>query len=526
MTMTSTSGIAINQSVATAFAAVAAARAHEVALCFEGQRLTYAEVERQSRRLSAGLAALGVKAGDRVVIVARNRMEHVFWLLGAARIGALHTAVHPDWTAEELRRVVLDAAPAMVAVDGVLMVSARHAVQGSTVREVLDLDDAAAMAKFLSHGEIDSDAGRPDADMALWYTSGTSGRPKGVLWTHSAFLFNSLAIPQAVGIGPGDVGLRVSPLAHNGIAGAVIGTMLLGAPVHVMSRWNTSQVIDIIQKEGVTWTNLTPAAGRLVLDTALARGVTTLPSLRRLLVGAAPTPPDLLARLTRFLPRCAVVHGYGATEGYMAVCRPTETSRTDGSVGEALPDSEVRIADEKGVDVAPGTVGRILLRSPGVMHGYWRNPVATSQALSKDDWLDVGDLGRMDKHGSIWVLGRAFDVINCGGYNVYATEVEAALDRLPGVHASAVVGEPHDLLGECVVAYVEPDQGIKLDVEQLQEQCAVHLAKYKRPARITVVDALTRNGYGKIVKKDLQAGARPVPVAEPVSAVLQPHRSD
>ena len=141
-------------------------------------------------------------------------------------------------------------------------------------------------------------------------------------------------------------------------------------------------------------------------------------------------------------------------------------------------------------------------------------------------WLDVGDLGRMDEQGSIWVLGRAFDVINSGGYNVYATEVEAVLDRLPGVHASAVVGEPHELLGECVVAYVEPDKGIKLDVAWLQEQCVLHLAKYKRPARITVVDALTRNGYGKIVKKDLQAGAKFVPAPQPVSAVPQPQRSN
>jgi acyl-CoA synthetase (AMP-forming)/AMP-acid ligase II len=496
----------MSETVASAFAAVAHTRGASLALGFEGVRMSYAEVERQAGRVAAGFRSLGLGRGDRIVIVARNRIEHALWLLACARLGALHTVVHPDWTSDELRRVFRDAEPAMVAVASDLCGSVLPAAAAAGVRHVLALDDPEAMRRFLCEGELEADTSvGPEEDGFLWYTSGTSGRPKGVIWTHRAFLFNALVINRAVGIGPQDVGLRVSPMAHNGVAGAVMGTLLRGAPVHLLSRWNAARVIDVIRTEGVTWTNFTPASARLLLDAARERGIDTLPSLRVVLVGAAPTPPDLLEQMTRFLPRAAIVHGCGATEGYMAVCRPGPVSRTDGSVGEALPETGLRIVGDDGTDLPPGAIGRVWMKSPGLMRGYWRDSEATAQAFQPGGWVDVGDLGRMDENGSLWLLGRRFDVINCGGYNVYATEVEAALDRLPGVRGSAVVGAPDPLLGERIVAFVEAAPGAALTVERLHEGCAALLAKYKRPAEIALVDALPRNGYGKVVKKDLNA---------------------
>lgn len=494
----------MSATVATAFAALARQKGDTLALAFEGTRVGYETLDRQAARVAAGFRSMGLGRADRVVIVARNRIEHALWLLACARLGALHTVVHPDWTSDELRRVFTDAEPAMVAVARELRDGVLPAASAAGVRHVLDIDDAPAMERLLSHGELAPDASiGADDDGFLWYTSGTSGRPKGVIWTHRAFLFNALVINRAVGIGPQDVGLRVSPMAHNGVAGAVIGTMLRGAPVHLMSRWNAARVIDVIRGEGVTWTNFTPASARLLLEAARERGIDTLPSLRVVLVGAAPTPPDLLEQMTRFLPGAAIVHGAGATEGYLAVCRPGPVSRTDGSVGEALPETELRIVGDDGSDLPPGTIGRVWMKSPGLMRAYWRNPEATEKAFQPGGWVDVGDLGRMDVKGSLWLLGRQFDVINCGGYNVYATEVEAALDRLAGVRGSAVIGAPDPLLGERIIAFVELAPGAQLGIEGLREGCAALLAKYKRPSDITVVEALPRNGYGKVVKKDL-----------------------
>jgi acyl-CoA synthetase (AMP-forming)/AMP-acid ligase II len=494
--------------VVTAFERVAERRRDEVALVHEGTRLTYGNIVADSRRLSAGLRELGVRRGDRVLFVARNRVEHVTWLLAVTRLGALHAPVHHDWTAPELRRVIEEAEPRVIAVEGARAETIAEAVRGTGTMPVVDLDDETQVGDLASAGAVELDEGEPAGDCTLWFTSGTSGRPKGVVWTHRAFLFNALAINRVAGIGPDDVGLRVSPMSHNGMSSAVVGTAMCGAPVHLLARFDAARVLELIADEGVTWTNLVPAAARLLLDAAADAGVESLPSLRRLLVGAAPTPPGLLERLVRFLPSCAVLHGYGATEGYMAVCRPEHGSRTDGSVGEPLPGTQIRVVDDDGKPVPPGTVGRIMLSSPGLMRCYWRNPEATAAALSDDGWLEVGDLGHLDESGALFVLGRSADVINCGGYNVYASEVEAALCRQPGVGGAAVVGEPDEIMGESVVAFVEPEDGATLTPEYLHAACDVELARYKRPSRIAIVEHLPRNSYDKILKNQLVGGSR------------------
>lgn len=488
--------------VASAFSEAARAWPDRLAIGFEEHRLTYAELDDVARRLAGGLRAAGVGHGDRVLLLARNRWEHAQWLLAVARLGAVYVSVHPDWTAVELSRVVAEAEPSAVAHEAPLAGVVAEALGGAPV-PTFDLD-APVAAGLASHPPAEGDHARAGDLAALWYTSGSSGRPKGVVWTHDAFLFNALVINHAFGIGPDDVGMRISPMSHNGISSAVIGTMLRGAPVHVVRKFDAERILDLVRREGVTWTNLVPAAAQLLLNAADEHGVESLPSLRRLLVGAAPTPRAVLERLERFLPHCAVLHGYGATEGYIAACRPEDDRRVDGTVGPPLPGVEVRVVDEVGQPSAPGTLGRVLFRSPGVMHSYWHNPEATAAALSPDGWMDVGDLGSMDERGRLTVKGRSTDVVNTGGYNVHASEVEAALHTIEGVAAAAVLGAPDDLLGERVVAFVEPRPGVQLDVDGVRAECVRLLARYKRPVDITIVEALPRNTYGKLDKRALR----------------------
>lgn len=485
--------------LAAAFSAVAMERPHAAALVLEGRRMTFADVESGARRLATGLAE-SIRPGDRVLFIAGNRPEHVTWLLAAARIGAVFTSVHPGRTTTEIRRVVLDAEPRIVATEHDLVESATQAVAGTSVLQVVNVDDRDQVLALGRPGPGPDRNVSSSDDCVIWYTSGTSGHPKWVVWMHAAFLHNALAINHAVGTGPADVCLRVSPMAHNGISSAVVGTMLRGASVHLLRRFDAAQVIETIRAHRATWTNFVPAAAQLLLDAAERDGVETLPSLRRVLVGAAPIPVSVVRRLTEPFPHREIVPGYGASEGYISVRRPGIPMRFDGSVDSPLPHTLVQIVDDDGNPLPPGRTGQIRFMTPGATRCYWRKPAETRSVRVTETWLDIGDVGHMGEAGMLWVAGRTGEVISCGGYNVHASEVEDALIGCPGVIGAAVVGRPHQLMGETVMAFVELAPGHGVDFEGIRRRCAAPLARYKWPSKIAVLPRVPRNAYGKLQK--------------------------
>jgi acyl-CoA synthetase (AMP-forming)/AMP-acid ligase II len=485
-----------------------------VALEFSGEEWTGEQLADQAARLASGLAALGVERGTRVSILAPNLPEHVVLFLANARLGAVHAPINPQWMVEETRFLLADAGSTVLFVSPDTLEVGLEAVEGTAVREVVvvprsmeepDRTDAdlapgtRAVAELLGAEPLLEDRSSADDDVALWYTSGTTGRPKGAVWTHRNFLFNSLAWMDAFGVGPGNIALGAAPMAHNGLGIGAVGPMLVGGRFHLLRRVDPGEMLEVIQREGVTYMATVPAIMTILTLRAEQLGIRQLPSMQSMAIGAAPTPIDLLRKFDDFLPNCRSYHSFGASEGHFTTCPPEALPEKLGSVGRPLAGNEVKIVDGDGNELAADEIGAIAVRGPGIMRGYWRNGEATARVL-RDGWVSIGDLGRIDEDGFLWIVGRDRDVINSGGFNVYASEVEGVVASVPGVQTVAVIGQDDPVLGQKVVCYVAPHEGAAVGRDAVAAACEQRLAKYKRPREVHVVDTLPVNALGKVQK--------------------------
>jgi len=345
----------------------------------------------------------------------------------------------------------------------------------------------------------------------IYYTGGTTGRPKGVMLTHANMEANSINVITAAGFDENTVHLHCGPLFHVA-AGARIFSVTRAAGTHVMlPRFDTETVLQTIERERVTVATFVPTMARdvaLRLESSPRR----LPSLKLVSYGGAPTPRDTIQRLMRALPGVGFLQSYGQTE-----CAPVATlldprDHEDGgdaerldSVGRAALLAEIRIVDGEDRDLPPRTVGEVLVRGPMVMRGYWGQPETSGQAL-RGGWLHTGDMGFLDEHQYLHVVDRLKDMIISGGENVYSIEVENALYRHPAVAQAAVFGIPHPRWGEAVHAVVVLKPGAIADEAGLREHCKTLLAGYKCPLKIDIrAEALPLSGANKILKSVLRA---------------------
>jgi len=506
----------LRRTVTAALAEQVAARPGAPALSHDGSRWTFADLDADVARAAAGLSALGVAAGDRVTVYAGSIPEQVLTFLAVARLGGINAPVNAQWLEEEARWVLQDSGAKVLVVSLDSLERGLAACEGAAVEHVVvvrrsaeepDIHDAelpAGVRSFddlLAHEPLVRDGAEPDDPVALFYTSGTTGRPKGATWTHTNLLYNSLAWMDVFGVGEHDVALGGYDGRGSGISIGVTGPLLVGAHVRSLARrgLDPAGMITSIADGGITYMPTAPAIMSILMQVARQAGVEQLPTVEVIAIGSAPTPPDLFEPLRAFLPRCRIFHSYGASEGHFSACPPEALPEKAGSVGLPLPESEIRVVDDSMVDVPRGEVGRVAVRGPGIMAGYWNNPEATATAL-REGWLLMGDLGRLDADGFLWLVGRDRDVINSGGWNVYATEVEAVVASLPGVQYAAVVGRPDPVFGQRVVAYVAPFPGQVVDPAAVEEACRVRLAKYKRPREVHVRETLPVNANLKVLK--------------------------
>lgn len=498
----------------TAALEAASRRSARVMLEYYGETWTGEQLVEAVGRLAAGLTEAGVNKGDRVAVLAPNMPEQILLFLAAARIGAMHTPINPQWMEDETRYLLQDSGARVLVCSLETVQVAVAAMEGTDVELLYVIQrDAGGQDHdtYLPPGSLPfadltaarseaRDGAAPDDPLCLWYTSGTTGRPKGAVWTHKNFLFNSLAWMEAFGLTDETVAIAAAPIAHNGLGIGALAPMLLGGRLHLLRGVDPTEMLDVIRREQVTYMATVPAIMAILSIRAEAMGITELPSFRVLAIGAAPTPPAQLEQLQALLPKCAVFHSFGASEGHFSTCSPDALPAKLGSVGTPLPGNSVKVVDDTGTELPSGTVGSIAVRGPGVMREYWRNPAATAKVLN-DGWLSIGDLGSIDEDGFLWIAGRDRDVINSGGYNVYASEIEqAVVSWLPSVQTVAAVGEADDVLGERVVLYVAPHEGQTIDEESVVEVCNDRLAKYKRPRAIKVVDYIPVNSLGKVQK--------------------------
>ena len=503
--------------------AMAAAFPDEVAYrVVDGGSMTFGQWEAESNRLARSLQDLGVRKGDRVALYL-DPGEALRFMVGYSAVhkaGAVAVPTNTRLSEQELARLHDHAEVSVVLTDPgraplarqleLAVPSLQRVVVAPTTEETAD--------PAWSWGELtasaDSDTVQVEVgpeDLAdILYTSGTTGTPKGVAIRHR----NVALIPGAPNPHlSGGCWLHSSPLFTFAGIGFIYNPMQLGLYGVYQPRFDAGRWLEVVQELRPQFVFLVPSMAELLVTHADFPKA-DLSSVELCAIGSAPLAPATLRTMQERMPEAAVSNSYGMTEAGPAYCAMPkgESLKRIGSVGQPMPPLEVRFVDDDGDDVGTGEVGEVLLRMSGRQREYYKDPDATASTW-RDGWLHTGDLGRLDDDGYLYIVGRKKDVIIRGGNNIHAVDVEAVLHDHPDVREAAVVGIPHPVLGEDVAAAVVLVPGASASPEELREHCAEHLADYKVPRRITVVDELPRNATGKVVKAEVRRTLAPEPVS-------------
>jgi acyl-CoA synthetase (AMP-forming)/AMP-acid ligase II len=493
-----------------------AARSPDRPALTDGTRqLTYAELVDRVSRLAGALESQGLERGQRLALLARNSIEYVECLIAACWLGAIAVPINWRLAPEEVVGILADVEPAVVISDEMFRETLTKASAdiGSVVPHLTfgPATDSAlrpitasyekAIAGAASRGyERDTD---PRDTAFILYTSGTTGRPKGAMLSHAGCVINSLVVLARLGItDPTEWRHLGVPMFHSGGLNSVLQQLILGGTVLISEPggFRGAAVADLLERFPVATAFFAPTQWKQICEVP---GITTRRfSLRRLIWGTSNTPPAVLEQMGQAFPGLPVFAQFGQTEMSGTCCTLDSQFAASkiGSVGRPLAHIRLRLVDEHMNDVPAGQVGEIVYHGPAVMRGYWRDTAATSAAF-RGGWFHSGDLGRYDEDGFLYVVGRLKDMIVSGGENIYALEVESALQSHPKVAEVAVIGVPHPKWLESPRAVVVPlDPAEPPTYEELVEHLRPQLASYKKPTSLRVVDALPKNAMGKIVK--------------------------
>jgi fatty-acyl-CoA synthase len=470
-----------------------------VAIRFLGQDLTYAELDSRASRLAAGLAARGLRRGDRLATLTTTSPDHVATFFACARLGVALQPISWRLASAEVAYQLEDAEPSLLLASDDYAELARKA---GTKVEIARIGDPTLEAD----GEVE-DVARDDDPLLLVYTSGTTGKPKGALLSHANCFWTNLSFDRTTSLRDGDVVLQVLPQFH--VGGWNVQPLLAwwkGATVVLEPAFDAARALDLIAEHGVTTMMGVPAT-YLFLAHEPGFAVADLSSLRLAVVGGAPMPEALLE--TWIARGIEIVQGYGLTEAAPNVLclPPEEATRKLGFAGKPYPHVDVALRDADTGALVEGTgTGELVVRGPNVFAGYWRNAEATEAAFA-DGWLLTGDVAERDAEGFYRIAGRIKDMVISGGENVYPAEIEDVLHAHPAVLEAAVVGVPDERWGEACAAFVVLREGSNVGTEELQRLCRDRLARFKVPKTFAFVDALPRSSMGKVLKDELRAGA-------------------
>ena len=516
--------------------ALSKGHAEKVFLVYEDDELTFDRHFRTAAHLAHILRdRFGVREGDRIAIAMRNYPEWsvAFWAATAA--GAVVVPLNSWWTGEELQYGLADSGTKVVFTDPERAASiAPHRPDLPQLEAVIvarsDGGQAGLPADILLWsdvlGDVPAEVELPevsvdtDDDATIFYTSGTTGRPKGALGTHRNICTNPVSLyyvnarsslrsgsgPAAPGDGLQNAYLLSVPLFHaTGCHSILVGNLLAGGKLVMMHRWDAGRALELIERERITTFGGVPTMVLQVLDHP-DFGKRDTSSVKGVGYGGAPAPPELVKRIREHFNSSPASNGYGLTE---TSSLSTMNSGEDylakpDSVGPPVPVVTVKVVDPDGADVPLGEVGELWIKGPNVVKGYWNKPDATA-AVFTDGWLHTGDVARLDEEGFVYIVDRAKDMLIRGGENVYCVEIEGILYEHPAVAEAAVIGIPHPTLGEEVGAVVTLISGSSATERELQEFVRGRLAAFKVPVKVWFYESeLPRNPAGKVLKRNLR----------------------
>lgn len=515
-------------------AAIGRAHGQRLFTIYEDERVTFDAWHRATAALAQELQRLGVSKGDRVAIAMRNLPEWPAAFFAATTIGAIVVPLNAWWTGQELSYGLSNAGVKVLVCDverwerigphkaelpdlAHVLVSRAEGALAAPGRKLEDVIGVPMSWASLPDANIPSVPLDPEDDATIFYTSGTTGNPKGALGTHrniTTNIFSSAYSAARACLRRGDippaptpkVGLTVIPLFHvTACSAGMMTAVFAGNTTIFMRKWDTIQAFEIIQRERVNSTGGVPTIAWQMIEHP-DRHKYDLSSLEAIAYGGAPSAPELVRKIkSEFgaLPG----NGWGMTETMATVTSHSSEdylNRPD-SAGPAVPVSDLKIMSDDGAREMPvGEAGELWARGPQIVRGYWRNPEATA-ATFVDGWVKTGDLARLDEEGFCFIVDRVKDIVIRGGENIYSSEVENVLYDHPAVTDAALIGIPHRTLGEEPAAVVHLAPGMSASEDELKDWVRARLAAFKAPVAIVFVkETLPRNANGKILKKDLK----------------------
>jgi long-chain acyl-CoA synthetase len=479
---------------------------NHLALRFEGQTVTYKELNHRVDSLAAGLSAAGLKPGDVCVLMMPNSITWVTSYYALAKVGSVVLPVNFLYRASELEHIFMDSgARAFIG-------HAAYLEEASKVMNRLPEIDIRVAEGDPGFGFTSLDAlhvdyatfpaypAHDDEPLAMIYTSGTTGIPKGAVLTHKNLASNAMTVADMRHTEPEDVVLGVLPFFHiYGQTSVLNASVYLGLTVRLWVHFEAREVFQAIEEERSSILIAVPTVFNRLAELAAVKPPKRS-SLRFCVSGGASLPVEVLRRFESLF-RTTIYEGYGLTESSpVCVENPYGRPTRPGSIGVPIPGFEARIVEEMDRDVGRGKVGELIIRGPGVMKGYLHQPEATEQTL-RGGWLHTGDLARQDEEGYIYIVDRKKDMVIRGGYNVYPREVEEILYTHPAVSEAAVLGVPHPDLGEEVAALVVLRPGVNVTPEEIRAFVKEKVAPYKYPRVVKLVRELPKSATGKVLKR-------------------------
>jgi long-chain acyl-CoA synthetase len=478
---------------------------NRIALRCDDVQLTFAEFDAAAARVATLLSKAGIEPGDRVGLMLPNTPAFAIAFYGIMYRGAVAVPMNPLLKSREVTYYLSNSgAKALFATPAFADEATTGAAEVGAQCWVVDDAELATLIADLPGQEAPVD--RDDDDTAvILHTSGTTGKPKGAMLTHDNLGRNAdVSIRTLVEMGPDDVVMGCLPLFHVfGLTCGLNGAVLAGATLTLLPRFEPRKALEVIQRDAVTVFEGVPTMYSALLSVADDDARAATRTLRVCVSGGAALPGQVTDDFEKAFG-CPILEGYGLSESSpVAAFNHPHRPRKVGSIGTPIEGVEMRVVDQNGAVVPQGETGEIQIRGHNVMKGYWNLPDATRATITPDGWLATGDVGRVDEDGYFYIVDRTKDLIIRGGYNVYPREIEEVLYEHPAVAEAAVVGIPHDSLGEDVGAAVALKKDATVDPDELREYVKARVAAYKYPRRVWLVEELPKGATGKVQKRDI-----------------------